>query len=225
MDKKYVIYLHTNLINGKIYVGQTCQNPETRYGSNGIGYRACPYFYNSIQKYGWDNFKHDILMSNLPKEKADELEKAFITLLDSRNPEKGYNIFEGANGFTSEFSKKLWENSEYKQRISDGNKEKWADEEYHKQRSALYKEQWKDADKRKRRSEQAKKRWANEEFHIKAQQAVLNACKTAVICLETNERFESIKDVCDKYNIHHSNVCRAIRKGCRSGGYHWKYAE
>ena len=104
------------------------------------------------------------------------------------------------------------------------NKEVWKDEEYHKQRAALYKEQWKDPDKRKRRSEQAKKRWADEGFHKKAQQAVLNACKTAVICIETGERFESITEVCNKYNIHHSNVCRAIRKGGKSGGYHWKYA-
>lgn len=219
----YTIYIHKNKINGKIYIGKTCQDLETRFGSNGIGYRFCPYFYHAIQKYGWNNFEHDVLFSNISSEKANILERTMIKLCHSNDSDFGYNIRKGGDGFDSEASKSLWSNPEYKERISQANKDIWNDEEYRKVRAALYKEQWKDPEKRKRRSEQAVKRWADEEFHAKAQQAVLDACKTSVCCIETGEIFESITDACNKYNIHHSNLIRSIRKGCRSGGVHWKY--
>lgn len=31
-EKNFYIYKHTNLINNKIYIGQTCQKPENRWG-------------------------------------------------------------------------------------------------------------------------------------------------------------------------------------------------
>lgn len=27
-NKQYYIYKHTNIINNKVYIGQTCQNPQ-----------------------------------------------------------------------------------------------------------------------------------------------------------------------------------------------------
>ena len=215
--------MHKNKINHKVYIGKTCQELETRFGSNGCGYRQCPYFYNAIKKYGWNNFDHEILFSGLTEEEANKLEVEMIEKYNSRNSEFGYNIRKGGDGFDSESSKKLWEDPEYKKTISEANKKVWSDEEYHKQRSNLYKEQWKDPEKRKRRSKQAINRWADEEFHKKAQQAVLEACATRVRCIETGEIFDAIKFACEKYNIHHANLIRSIRNGCRSGGYHWEY--
>jgi group I intron endonuclease len=220
----YIIYKHKNMINGKVYIGKTCQKPEKRYGSNGIGYRACPYFYNAIQKYGWNNFEHEILFSGLNKEEANEKESQMIKEYNSRDPKFGYNIRYGGDGFTSEDSKLLWSNPKYRETISKANREKWNDEKYHNERAKLYKEQWKDPIKRERRSKQAIERWADEEFHKKAYQAVLKSCSTSVKCVETNEIFDAIVDACKKYGVHHSNLIRAIRKGCRCGGMHWKYA-
>ena len=217
--------MHINKINNKVYIGKTCQEPEVRFGSNGCGYRACPHFYNAIKKYGWDNFDHKILYEGLSLEEANRLEKQTINQFDSRNPEKGYNIRIGGDGFQSEDSKRLWDDPEYRSRISEINKQIWADEEYHAQRANLYKEQWKDPEKRAKRSKQAVERWANEDFHKKAQAAVYKACATPVRCVETGEVFNAIKDACDKYNnVHHANLCRAIRTGRRCGGYHWEYA-
>ena len=34
----YIIYKHINKINGKIYIGQTCQKPEYRW-NHGKGYK------------------------------------------------------------------------------------------------------------------------------------------------------------------------------------------
>lgn len=56
----YCVYAHINKVNGKIYIGQTCRKPEYRW-NDGKGYKECTYFYNAIEKYGWDNFDHEIL--------------------------------------------------------------------------------------------------------------------------------------------------------------------
>ena len=54
-SKKKFCYLFTLLfvVTNKIYIGQTCQNPEYRW-NHGKGYKKNECFYNDIQKYGWD---------------------------------------------------------------------------------------------------------------------------------------------------------------------------
>ena len=89
IENKYCIYKHTNLINNKVYIGQTCQLPEKRFGKNGSGYKGCRYFYNAIECYGWDNFKHEILETNLTNEDADTLEQKYIKKYKSNNPNYG----------------------------------------------------------------------------------------------------------------------------------------
>ena len=79
-DKNYCVYVHINKINGKIYVGQTCQNPKYRWG-NGEGYKRSSYFYNAIRKHGWDNFEHIIVLSNLSLEDANYFEEILIEKL------------------------------------------------------------------------------------------------------------------------------------------------
>lgn len=94
-EKKWCVYIHTNKINGKKYVGQTCQDPRKRWGKDGIGYKRNPYFWNAIQKYGWDSFTHEIIASNLTIDEANELEEKLIHSLDSMNPDCGYNMQSG----------------------------------------------------------------------------------------------------------------------------------
>lgn len=92
----YLLYCHINKINGKKYVGLTSRtNAEKRWGPEGSGYKSCPYFWQAIQKYGWNNFEHLILMTDLTKEEASEKEKYYIKLWETTNPEKGYNLREG----------------------------------------------------------------------------------------------------------------------------------
>ena len=94
-EVKYIVYCHTNKINNKKYIGQTCRSLETRSGSNGCGYKECPYFYRAIQKHGWDNFEHKVLFENLSKESADRIEKILIQMFKTQDSDYGYNIQNG----------------------------------------------------------------------------------------------------------------------------------
>ena len=93
-DKKWCVYVHTNKINGKKYVGITSRRPEDRW-DYGCGYRGQTYFYRAIQKYGWDNFKHEVLLTNETKEYTCAAEKCLIKAYASNNPKYGYNLSSG----------------------------------------------------------------------------------------------------------------------------------
>ncbi|MEB5649006.1 GIY-YIG nuclease family protein [Mammaliicoccus sciuri] len=101
--KKYVVYKITNKINGKIYIGMT-NDVKRRWRYGGIEYRP-PLksdrhrpFWNAIQKYGWDNFTKEIMISGLTKEDAFEKEIQMIKEFDSTNKKIGYNLSPGGNG-------------------------------------------------------------------------------------------------------------------------------
>lgn len=87
------VYMHTSPSN-KVYIGITSREPKLRWG-NGCNYSSNEHFYRAIQKYGWDNFKHEILFSNLSLKEAKAKEIELIAFYDSTNPEKGYNITKG----------------------------------------------------------------------------------------------------------------------------------
>jgi group I intron endonuclease len=91
------IYLLTNIINLKIYVGQTWMALEERPGKNGVGYSNSPYLYNAIQKYGFDNFQYTVLTECHDQMAADVLEDEYIEQLDSCNPAIGYNLKKGGS--------------------------------------------------------------------------------------------------------------------------------
>lgn len=94
MRNDYVVYIHKNILDGKVYVGQTC-NLSERWRNNGKNYFNSIKFYNAIKKYGWDNFTHEVVYSNLNKQAADKLEKELIHKYNSI--EEGYNLKEGGS--------------------------------------------------------------------------------------------------------------------------------
>jgi len=157
MDKEYTVYMHTNKINGKKYIGITCQGVERRWRNNGSGYKNSIYFYNAIQKYGWENFNHKVLEEGLTKEYAESEEIRLIKEYKTTDRNNGYNIANGgkSNGMHSEETKKkmsekvkqrdidysklskMWEinrnrtyTEEHKQNISKANKGKKRTEEH-----------------------------------------------------------------------------------------------
>lgn len=92
----FSVYVHVSP-NNKLYFGITHLKPERRWGTNGRGYRCNSHFWRAIQKYGWENFQHIILLNTLSKEVACECEKYLIAKYDTRNPDFGYNYSVGGD--------------------------------------------------------------------------------------------------------------------------------
>jgi group I intron endonuclease len=106
-----VIYKITNLINGKIYIGQTKQNPNKRWcshknNSKNKKYKNISLISKAIYKYGEENFTFEIIDSARCAESLNRLEGYYITTLCSLTP-KGYNIesFSNEKRITSEETK------------------------------------------------------------------------------------------------------------------------
>ena len=96
LKNHYTVYKHISP-SSKVYIGITSQNPPERRWQRGLGYKNQKYFYNAIQKYGWDNFKHEILYSGLSKEEAEKKEIELIARYKSNQRNFGYNIDNGGN--------------------------------------------------------------------------------------------------------------------------------
>jgi hypothetical protein len=204
-DNEWTVYVHTNKINGKKYVGVTQQNPpEKRYGSNGINYIGCIKFYNAIQKYGWNNFEHQIIANCLSKEEACRMEQLLISELDTMN--NGYNVEPGGvdQGPRSPEAIRKIREARLKQTITPEQYEKGAA----KRRG------------RKRPAETVKK----------VRDAMVKTVGVPYICIETGEYFECAADAARKYNTYSSCVLTSARryeegKELRKRGYHFKFAK
>lgn len=92
MGNRYLVYLHINKNNEKVYVGITKhQNPELRW-KNGKGYTKCVKFYRAITKYGWDQFSH-VILCRTSQQRAELLEATLIGYY--KRHKKSYNITDG----------------------------------------------------------------------------------------------------------------------------------
>lgn len=286
----YYVYKHTlpKEVSGKcidmVYIRITSQQPERRW-ANGLGYTYNSYFYRAIQKYGWDNFKHEILFSDLTLSQASQKEIELIHFYDSTNRSKGYNFQTGgANGYHysediiekikeshsgenngmygkkhSESSKKLM--SDFKKKYFKNNihpmKGKCHSEKtkylisnaqkinYKKNGSPLKGTHLSDETKIKL-SESAKKRYKNPQnnpfygkHHSKETKTKLSiqakerfkdptqnpnyGNRKRVVCLDTNEIFNSANDVCEKYGMKLPALYAACRKGSLCKGLRFQY--
>lgn len=106
-----IIYKITNLVNNKIYIGQSNGKNKFYMGSGII-------LHNAIKKYGMENFKKDIIVEGeFNQTLLDQLEIHYIRLYNSTNKSIGYNIDEGGwGGHNKTFSE------ETRKKISEGNK-------------------------------------------------------------------------------------------------------
>ena len=197
----FIIYMHKNKINGKVYIGQTCQKPEDRW-KNGAGYKSSPHFYNAIQKYGWENFEHIILeQGEWTIDEANQKEMFYIDFYQSTNREKGYNTQKG--GHYNETP------------VGTDGAVKWMKEhpEFGLARAA---------DMLKWQAEHPEEALA---FRLQNAKKAAEARRKPVRCIETGIVYESASEAAR--NIPKTSqskicmVCRGQRNTC--GGFHWEY--
>ena len=106
-----IVYSITNLKNGKRYIGRTV-NPKKRkkyhMGSLKEGCHHNNHLQSSFDKYGEENFKHEIIEEQIPESMLDNKERHWINYYDSFEG-KGYNQTSGGYSFrhSEETLKKL----------------------------------------------------------------------------------------------------------------------
>ena len=79
----FCVYMHTNKINGKKYIGITSHRPGARWGVDGSRYiyadpRSRSIFANAVRLHGWENFDHEVLYEGLMEAEAKRLEHELI---------------------------------------------------------------------------------------------------------------------------------------------------
>lgn len=77
--------------DGRVYIGCTSQLLWVRAGSDGKGYQENTEFWKAIQKFGWENFKHEILLETEDRELASRTEVEYIKKYNSTDPRYGFN--------------------------------------------------------------------------------------------------------------------------------------
>lgn len=92
------LYQITNLVNNKIYIGQT-NNIAKRWSNHRCCNSPNMVIAKAIKKYSVENFKFEILHRNVPIEEIDELERKTILEKNCRAP-NGYNIAQGGSEHT-----------------------------------------------------------------------------------------------------------------------------
>ena len=217
----YTVYQHKNKINEKVYIGITSQKPEQRWGSQGCNYKSSPHFYSAIQKYGWDNFEHNILFTDLTKEQACLKEQELIKEYNSTNREFGYNSTSGGDIFTmneetrQKMSQAMIRNQnglghpcseEKKEKISNAQKGRKFTEE-HKQKLSEA------AKNRHVPCSEEKKQILKEKSH-----------KKSVYCEELDKIFESVQECSRQLGIPATSISKLCNgRGKTLKGYHLRY--
>lgn len=92
-DRLWSVYKHVSP-SGKIYVGMA-KDIRHRWRGNGNGYKGGTRIWDAIQKYGWENFQHEIVASDLTFQEACDMETELIRKYDTMSPDCGYNLTAG----------------------------------------------------------------------------------------------------------------------------------
>lgn len=243
-----IIYGWYCTVTDKWYIGQTV-NPEGRFNCHidrAINKKDKTYFYNSIRKYGLENFVYCVLEENVLRENLNMREMDWIEYYDSFYC--GYNMTAGGNQtiFSEEFKRKISES--HKGLIGEKNPfhGKHHSEETRKKLSESHKGKpgyWTN----KHLSEETKKKlseshkgdhgyWTNKHLPEEIRKRISeshkgktspNRKKVSQYDLNGNyiQTFNSLKEAQEKTNIAKSSIC-TVCKGLRkqAGGFIWKYA-
>ena len=118
------VYLIANHVSGKYYVGQHKGNDLKHYLQQKLcaawHYKGRSHLFAAMMKYPRDSWSIHALRADIQtREELDQTERDFIKFLRAQDPEFGYNICRGGEGFTGSFSEKS------RQKYSLSMKEVW----------------------------------------------------------------------------------------------------
>lgn len=200
-ERHYSVYVLISPEN-KYYVGMTGIDPKKRW-KNGKGYRKQPSFDAIIEKFGWENFQHEVIASHLLKEEAMNFERLLIRELKQDQPEHGYNYAPGGLGNTSNGERAYW----YGKHLSDEAKAKISKVHLGKSTPMLGKKQSEET------REKLKANWKATHQN--------NGMARKVQCVETGETFKSVNEASRALNVCTQSIKKAASKGTATiNGYH-----
>lgn len=168
-----IIYKTTNLINGKIYIGQSI-NDDPKYLGSGV------FLKNAIEKYGKENFLKEVIDVVDSVDELNEKEIYWIEKYNSTDKNIGYNLCSGGKGFKIYYGKSGEQISEIHENLSKIHKEKWnnmilnmSDDELKKlseSRSEISKKSWDISDEEyKEKCKRISEGLKNSDFDFKSQ--------------------------------------------------------
>jgi len=223
------IYILENKSNGKVYVGQTTQSVEKRLKCH---MRSKYYIGKALRKYSIDNFKQYVYCG-IPESLLDFCESAMIKRLNSISP-NGYNLESGGH-------KNKHLSAATKRKISvakKGKKGYWQGKHFSKEHKKKLSENHADFSGSKhpmfgRTGENSPMHGKHRSMETKRKIAAANKGKNtgknspvarAVLCIETQEVFNTIKEAGKKYDVCRHGICKCCRgKYKTAGGFHWRY--
>ena len=188
--------------NGKVYVGVTKKNPTVRW-AYGKGYKQNKELYADIRKYGWNKFDKEILFTTESREEAAKKEIQMISEYKSTDTIRGYNKLPGGRLMSDETIERM-------RNTYEGRYPHWCEK---KNQSILA---------RARRSRTLRN------LHRSVPKRGESPVARKIDCYDKSmnfiERFSSIMDACDKYQIDHAsivNCCKGNRPS--AGGFVWSF--
>ena len=228
------IYLISNLINNKIYVGQSI-NIEKRWRQHKRELKNNIHenkkLQNAWNKYGEENFEFSIACECEEKQ-LNTLEQYYVFSLESYLSKGGYNISLGGDGLFVKGINNKMNKSVY---CIETKTEYFSIAEASRQtgiRETSILQCCKGNYKYAGKEGKQKFHWMYYEDFLEKGEIVDNTPRKKiekghqVICLETCEVFESLKVAGEKYNIDGSNIGACCRgKRTTAGEYHWMYYE
>lgn len=119
------VYVIRNSATGKVYIGQHKGNNLRKYLQTKLSQakhrNGTSHLFASMRKHPHEVWSIEPLAEGIEtKADLDRLERLYIALFDTRNPEIGYNICRGGEGFTGPHSQQA------KAKVTVALKERWA---------------------------------------------------------------------------------------------------
>lgn len=201
-----IIYKIVNLVNGKVYIGQTKSPIHKRKGQHfrelEQGVHGNPRLQNSYNKYGKDNFELTVLKTGIAIEDLDAQEAEFMEKYQSLDKKIGFNILpvriKGQFKIPEEVQQKIAATK--KKKVEDG----WVSPLKGRPQT----------EENRRKLSEARKAWLST--------LAVNPKAIPVVCSDGRE-WPSIKAAARAINLTPGNLSRNISQGMKSRGLVFRY--